>query len=103
MIKFTHLRPLLFQELLSSLEILLLPVVLTRRVQGALIELENDFKSLHFCIYYQDVRSLRIKCRNFVDNVPANNFKIYCITETWLNNIYFLIYAVFRADRHYLT
>jgi hypothetical protein len=51
----------------------------------------------------------RIKCSDFIDNVFANNFKIYCIAETWLNNTILCqnlfpdSYCVFHADRDYLT
>jgi hypothetical protein len=44
-----------------------------------------------------------------MDSVIANNFKIYCITETWLNdiilshNLFSDLYCVFHADREYLT
>jgi hypothetical protein len=44
-----------------------------------------------------------------MDNVFANNFKVYWITETWLNdtilshNLFPDSYCVFRADREYLT
>jgi hypothetical protein len=44
-----------------------------------------------------------------MDNVFANNFKVYCIMETWLNgtilsrNLSPDSYCVFRADRDHLT
>jgi hypothetical protein len=61
---------------------------------------------IFFC---QNVRGLRTKCNDFIDSVLANNFKIYCITETWLNgsllshNLFPDPYCVFRADRNYST
>jgi hypothetical protein len=61
-----------------------------------------------FDIFYQNVRVLRTKNNDFMDNVFANNFKVYCITETWLNgiilshNLFHDSYCMFRADRDYL-
>jgi hypothetical protein len=58
-------------------------------------------------IFYQNVRGLRTKCTNFHDNVCINDFKIICITETWLNdsfcnrNLFPDDNLVFRADRGY--
>jgi hypothetical protein len=60
-----------------------------------------------FCIFYQNVRGLRTMCNDFIDNVFANNFKTYCITETWLNdsilshNLFPDSYFVLCADRDY--
>jgi hypothetical protein len=62
-----------------------------------------------FDIFYQNVRGLITKCTDFIDSVFANNFKIYCIMETWLNDIVLShnlcpdSYCVFRADRDNLT
>jgi hypothetical protein len=61
----------------------------------------------NFNIFYQNVRGLRTKCSDFIDNVFANVFKIYCIAENWLNdsildyNLFLESYYVFRADRDY--
>jgi hypothetical protein len=58
-------------------------------------------------IFYQNVRSLRTKCNDFSDSVLDDNFKMYCITETWLNgsilshNPFPDSYWVYRADRNY--
>jgi hypothetical protein len=63
----------------------------------------------NFDIFYQNVSGLRTKCNDFSDRVLANNFKIYCITETWLNdsvlshNLFTDSYCVYRADRNYST
>jgi hypothetical protein len=52
---------------------------------------------------------LRSKCSDFTDIVFANNFKSYCIMETWLNdtilshNLFPDSYWVFCADRGCLT
>jgi hypothetical protein len=62
-----------------------------------------------FYIFYQNVRGLRNKWDDFSDNALANNFKIYCITETRLNdnilshNLFTDSFCVFHADRDYLT
>jgi hypothetical protein len=58
-----------------------------------------------FDIFHQNVRGLRTKSNDFMDNVSANNFKVCRITETWFNNIILShnlfpdSYCVFRADR----
>jgi hypothetical protein len=41
-----------------------------------------------FCIFSQNVRGLRTRCNYVDDNIFANNFKIYYITETWLNDTF---------------
>jgi hypothetical protein len=58
-------------------------------------------------IFYQNVRRLRTKSANFYGSVCVNGPKIICITETWLNDLFyshslFLNFcSVFRADRDY--
>jgi hypothetical protein len=58
-------------------------------------------------IFYQNVRGLRTKCSEFTNNIYVPNYKIYCVTETWLNdtvnsyNLFPATYSVFRADRDY--
>jgi hypothetical protein len=60
-------------------------------------------------LLYQNVRGLRTKRNDFIDNVFANNFKVYCITKTWLNdtilshNLFPDSCCVSRAYRDYLT
>jgi hypothetical protein len=52
---------------------------------------------------------LRTKSSGFTDNVYASNHKIYCLTETWLNdtivssNHFPVSYSVFRVDTDYLN
>jgi hypothetical protein len=63
----------------------------------------NHFNSIQ--IFYQNLRGLRNKCNNFFDIVCVNDYKIICITETWLHdsfcnrNVFPDNYFVFRADR----
>lgn len=60
-----------------------------------------------FSIFYQNVRGLRSKVKDFHDNILANNFDIICITETWLNNsihdreLCDERYLMFRNDKLY--
>jgi hypothetical protein len=62
-----------------------------------------------FDIFYQNVRGLRTKSSYLMDNVLANNFKVYCITKTCSNdtilshNLFPDSYCVFRAGRDYLN
>ncbi|XP_045541846.1 uncharacterized protein LOC123723306 [Papilio machaon] len=56
-------------------------------------------------IYYQNVRGLRSKCREVKLNILNNNYDIYILTESWLNNsvfdgeIFDSRYTVYRRDR----
>jgi hypothetical protein len=58
---------------------------------------------------YQNFKGLRTKCNDFIDSFLANNFKMYCIKENWLNNsilshnLFCDSYCVFRADIRDLT
>jgi hypothetical protein len=58
---------------------------------------------------YQNFKGLKTKCNDFIDSVLANNFKMYCIKENWLNNsilshnLFCDSYCVFRADIRDLT
>jgi hypothetical protein len=45
----------------------------------------------------------RAKCNDAIDSVSAYNFKIHCITEIWLNDIYFLVHEHMSWYRGYLT
>jgi hypothetical protein len=55
-------------------------------------------------MFYQNVRGLRTKSVEFF-NVCSFDFKIVCLTETWLNesfssqNFFPEMYTVYRSDR----
>ena len=55
--------------------------------------------------YYQNVRGLNGKLREFVLNVDASEFDVIALTETWLRDSVFDAeifnnnYQVFRCDR----
>jgi hypothetical protein len=57
--------------------------------------------------FYQNVRGLRTKSSGIYDNVCSADFKITCLTETWLSesfinhNLFPESYTVYRADRVY--
>ncbi|PNF38084.1 hypothetical protein B7P43_G16078 [Cryptotermes secundus] len=59
------------------------------------------------CIYifYQNVRGLRTKSVEICNNVCSFDFRVICLTETWLNdsfsssNLFPDTYAVYRSDR----
>jgi hypothetical protein len=56
-------------------------------------------------IFYQNVRGLGTKSTEIFNNVCSYDFKIICITETWLNESHCSqkcfpgLYAVYRSDR----
>jgi hypothetical protein len=61
-------------------------------------------------MYCKSVRCIRrTKCSGFIDNVLANNFKIYYVMETCPNDtalsydLFPDLYCVFHVDRDYLT
>jgi hypothetical protein len=60
-------------------------------------------------MFYQNVRGVRSIRNGITGNVHASNHKIYCLTETWLNDTIFnhnffpASYSVFRVDRDYLN
>jgi hypothetical protein len=55
--------------------------------------------------FYQNIRGLRTKSIEIFNNVCSYDFKIICLTKTWLNEshcsqIFFPeVYAVYRSDR----
>lgn len=59
-------------------------------------------------IFYQNVRGLRTKSVEIFDNVCSSDFKIICLTETWLNesfsnsNFFPETYSIYRSDRNCL-
>jgi hypothetical protein len=56
-------------------------------------------------VYYQNCRGLRTKLQEFHQAVTINDFPIYCLTETWLNDGHYNYelfderYTVIRRDR----
>ena len=58
-----------------------------------------------FDIYYQNVRGLRTKQFELYSNVCSTDYNIFCLTETWLNdlcldhNLFPDSYTVLRSDR----
>jgi hypothetical protein len=40
-------------------------------------------------IYYQNVRGLKTKQLELYDNVCSSDHNIICLTETWLNHLYY--------------
>jgi hypothetical protein len=57
-------------------------------------------------IYYHNVRGLTTKYVDFYDSVCSMDYKIMCLTETWLMDPIFSQYfpsnsKLFRADRVY--
>jgi hypothetical protein len=78
-------------------------------VEEVLIPSVDGLNPCVFDIFYQNVRGIITKSNDFMDNVFANKFKVYCIMETWLNdsilshNLFPDSYCVFRADRNYLS
>jgi hypothetical protein len=68
----------------------------------------SNFSRFNFIqIFYQNVRGLRTKCTNFFESVCVSDFKIICVTETWLNdsfcnrNFFPDNYFIFRANRDF--
>ena len=62
------------------------------------------FDSLN--IYYQNVRGLRTKTHEFLNNVCCNNYDLIVLTETWLctgiydSELFSANYNVYRRDRN---
>lgn len=58
-------------------------------------------------VYYQNVRGLRTKTHDLHKSSAINNYKIICLSETWLNNSFYDSeilhddYTIFRKDRLY--
>lgn len=75
--KFTRLRALAFLKPSSILQTFVLLVMALIPASWALVKSFMGF---------------RAKCNDAIDSVSAYNFKIHCITEIWLNDIYFLVH-----------
>lgn len=58
-------------------------------------------------IFYQNVRGLRTKTKEFLTNVLNSDYDVICITETWLHpgifdsELFDPRYSVYRVDRDY--
>lgn len=39
-----------------------------------------------FYVFYQNIRVLKTRSKDFMDSVFPNNFKVYCITKTRVND-----------------
>jgi hypothetical protein len=58
-------------------------------------------------IFYKNVRGLRAESSEIYDNVCSSDFKIICLTETWLSksfinqNLFPQAYTVYNVDRVY--
>ena len=67
--------------------------------------IQNICNFFSLSIYYQNVRGLRTKCRDFYLSACACPYDIIVLTETWLNNSFFdneLFnddFIVYRCDR----
>lgn len=71
----------------SHLKKLLKPLV-------SILSAAPTFQS-NLLLYYQNVRGIKSKLIDFYAGVLNNDFDVYVLTETWLNEILFLIVKFF--------
>ena len=70
---------------------------------------ENNFINKRLSVYYQNVRGIRTKTAELLNNTSSCCFDMIALTETWLNPSIFDNefmadkYSVFRADRDFLS
>lgn len=72
---------------------------------GCVIRIQTQMEIRN--IYYQNVRGLRTKQKDFMSELIVTDYSVICLTETWLDvdipsaNYFTPNYDVFRKDRCY--
>lgn len=73
--------------------------------QTQIIDHHSNLSPTSISIYYQNVRGLRSKQKQFFANSSAFGYTIVVLTETWLNSTFFSeeyfnnTFVVYRTDR----